>query len=278
MAPIVPFVTDEIYTNLTGEESVHLSDYPVSDESKYNDTIEQRMDLVRDLISLGRNAREEAKIKVRQPISEVIIDAKNEEIIGDMTNLICEELNVKNVIFESDLSKYMNFNVKPNFKEVGKILGSKIKLFQDVLTKLSIEEVNNLRNGKIVEVLLDDDKFSVNNTMVDIRVESKEGFNSTYEGNNFIVLNTSLTKELINEGLARETVSKIQQIRKNNGFDVADRVKVYYESDDGYTKDITDFVEFVKDETLALEFIKTDGLDEEYDVNDYKVKFKVERI
>jgi len=278
MAPIVPFVTDEIYTNLTGEESVHLADYPEVDESKYNDMIEEKMDLVRNLISLGRNAREEAKIKVRQPISEVIIDVKNENIIGDMTNLICEELNVKNVMFETDLSKYMNFIVKPNFKEVGKILGSKIKLFQEVLSKLTLDEINNLRNELEVVVSLDGEEFKVNNTMVDIRVESKEGFNSTYEGNNFIVLNTTLTSELINEGLARETVSKIQQIRKNNGFDVADRVRVYYESDDEYTKDITDFVEFVKDETLALEFIKTEGLNEEYDVNDYKVKFKVEKI
>ena len=277
MAPIVPFVTDEIYRNLTDEESVHLADYPVCDETKFNDLIEEKMDLVRDLISLGRNAREEAKIKVRQPISEVIIDAKNESIIGDMANLICEELNVKEVIFESDLSKYMNFIVKPNFKEVGKVLGPKIKLFQDVLTKLTLDEINNLRNGLEVIVSLDGEEFSVLNNMVDIRVESKEGFNSTYLGNNFIVLNTNLTKELVNEGLARETISKIQQIRKNNGFDVADRVRVYYESNDDYEIDITDFVDFVKDETLALEFIRTTGLDCEYDVNDYKVKFKVEK-
>ena len=278
MAPIVPFVTDEIYRNLTDQESVHLADYPECDESKFNDKIEERMDLIRDLISLGRNAREEAKIKVRQPISEVIIDAKNENIIGDMTSLICEELNVKEVIFESDLSIYMNFNVKPNFKEVGKVLGSKIKLFQEVLTKLTLDEINNLRNGLEVLVELDGEEFKVLNNMVDIRVESKEGFNSTYLGNNFIVLNTNLTKELVNEGLARETVSKIQQIRKNNGFDVADRVKVYYESDDNYETDMTDFVEFVKDETLALEFVRTTGLDSEFDVNDYKVKFKVEKI
>ena len=278
MAPIVPFVSDEIYRNLTDEESVHLSDYPNYDESMYNDKIEEKMDLVRDLISLGRNAREEAKIKVRQPISEVIIDAKNKDIIGDMTNLIEEELNVKNVIFEINLGKYMNFIVKPNFKEVGKILGSKIKLFQEALAKLTLEEVNELRNDNEITITLDGEEFKVNNTMVDIRVESKEGFNSTYSGNNFIVLNTTLTKELINEGLARETVSKIQQIRKNNGFDVADRVKIYYESNDEYADNLNDFVEFVKEETLALEFIKTTGLDEIYDVNDYKVGFKVEKI
>ena len=278
MAPIVPFVTDEIYRNLTGEESVHLAQYPVCNESMYNDKIEEKMDLVRDLISLGRNAREEAKIKVRQPISEVIIDDKNKKIIGDLTNLIEEELNVKNVVFETDLSKYMNFIVKPNFKEVGKLLGSKIKLFQDVLAKLTLDEVNKLRNGEEIVVNLDGEEFTVNNTMVDIRVESKDGFNASYEGNNFMVLNTTLTKELVNEGLARETVSKIQQIRKNNGFDVADRVKVHYESDEGYTEDMKDFVEFVKDETLAIEFVKTTGLDEMYDVNEYKVGFRVEKI
>ena len=118
----------------------------------------------------------------------------------------------------------------------------------------------------------------VNNTMVDIRVESKEGFNSTYSGNNFIVLNTTLTKDLINEGLARETVSKIQQIRKNNDFDVADRVRVYYDGSEEYTKDIEDYIEFVKEETLAVEFIKDTCLTDIYDINDYKVGFKVEKI
>ena len=278
MAPIVPFVTDEIYRNLTGEESVHLADYPEVDESMYNDLIEEKMDLVRDLISLGRNAREEAKIKVRQPISEVIIDAKNKDIIGDMTNLVEEELNVKKVSFETDLGKYMNFIVKPNFKEVGKILGSRIKLFQDALTKLTIEEVNKLRNNEVVMIKLDEEDFEVTNVMVDIRVESKEGFNASYEGNNFIILNTALTKELINEGLARETVSKIQQIRKNNGFDVADRVKVFYDASDEYTEDMTLFVEFVKDETLAVEFTRENGLEDIYDINDYKVGFRVEKI
>ena len=172
----------------------------------------------------------------------------------------------------------MNFVVKPNFKEVGKVLGSKIKLFQETLTKLSLEEVNQLRNNSTVKVDLDGEEFEVTSSMVDIRVESKEGFNSTYEGNNFIVLNTILTKELVNEGLARETVSKIQQIRKNNEFDVADRVKIYYESEDLYADSINDFASFVMDETLAIEFVRTTGLDTEYDVNDYKVKFKVEKI
>ena len=278
MAPISPFITEEIYRNLTGCESVHLADYPEADKTKYQDKIEEKMDLVRDLISLGRNAREEAKIKVRQPISEVIIDSKNKSVIGDLVDLIKEELNVKEVVFEDNLATYIKFIVKPNFKEVGKILGPKIKEFQEVLSKLSIDEVNKLRNDEKTVVVLSGEEFTIESGMVDIRVESKEGFDATYKDNNFIVLNTVLTDELINEGLARETISKIQQIRKNNGFDIADRVKVYYEGDNKYTEAIKEFIPVIMDETLAVEFNQGNNLIDSYDINEYTVKIRVDKI
>ena len=278
MAPISPFITEEIYRNLTGCESVHLADYPEADKTKYQDKIEEKMDLVRDLISLGRNAREEAKIKVRQPISEVIIDSKNKSVISDLVDLIKEELNVKEVVFEDNLATYIKFIVKPNFKEVGKILGPKIKEFQEVLSKLSIDEVNKLRNDEKTVGVLSGEEFTIESGMVDIRVESKEGFDATYKDNNFIVLNTVLTDELINEGLARETISKIQQIRKNNGFDIADRVKVYYEGDNKYTEAIKEFIPVIMDETLAVEFNQENNLIDSYDINEYTVKIRVDKI
>ena len=277
IAPISPFITDEIYRNLTGLESVHLADYPIADKSMYQDKIEIRMDLVRELISLGRNAREEAKIKVRQPISEVIIDKKNEKVISDLVDLIKEELNVKEVVFEKNLTTYINFIVKPNFKEVGKVLGPKMKEFQDCLTKLSSTDIDKLKNNESIKITLSKEEFEVLPSMVDIRVEAKEGFNATYKGNNFIVLNTSLSEELLNEGLARETVSKIQQIRKNNNYDIADRINVYYESSEEYTKCISDFVEFIKEETLAIKFLPAKNLQDSYEINEYNVKLKVER-
>ena len=276
-APIIPYITEEMYRNLTGLESVHFSDFPKYDKKLIDDSIEERMDLVRNLISLGRNVREEAKIKVRQPISEVILDGKKEAIIGDLVDLVKEELNVKNVRFENNLSEYINFVIKPNFKEVGKVLGPKIKLFQEELTKLNNDDKLALINGTNVTIKLDNEDLEVTPSMIDIRVESKEGFNSSYEGDNFIVLNTTLTKELVNEGLARETISKIQQIRKNNGFDIADRVVVSYESNDEYAENIKDFTKFIQDETLAIEFNRVDNLTDEYDINEYKVKFKVEK-
>ena len=118
-APIIPYTTEEIYKNLTGEESVHLADFPKYDESLINESIEVKMDLVRDLISTGRYVREETKIKVRQPISECLIDGKYETILGDLVGLINEELNVKKVTFVDDLSTYMDVVIKPNFKVCG---------------------------------------------------------------------------------------------------------------------------------------------------------------
>ena len=277
-APIIPYVTEEIYRNLTGDESVHFTDYPKYDSSLIDSEIEERMDLVRNLISLGRNVREEAKIKVRQPISEVILDGKKEKIIGDLVDLIKEELNVKDVKFAKKLDNYINFIVKPNFKEVGKVLGPKIKLFQETLADLKVNDKIKLGNNKSVKISLDGEEFVVTPEMVDIRVESKEGFNASHEGDNFIILNTTLTGDLINEGLARETISKIQQIRKNNNFDIADRVVVSYEANKEYTDSIKDYLDFIKDETLALEFNEVSNLTDEYDINEYKVKFKVAKV
>ncbi len=277
IAPIAPYVSEEVYTALTGMESVHLADFPKTDLSLVNDKIENKMDLVRDLISLGRNAREEVKIKVRQPISEVLLDGKNKDLIGDLDELIKEELNVKEVTYISDLSKYMNFEVKPNFKIVGKIFGPKIKLYGEELTKLSSEDVSFIQNGEAVTVTVDGELFDVTSEMVDIRVSAKEGYDVAKEGNNFIILNTNLTDELINEGIARELISKVQNLRKQRDFDVADRIKLYYESDDKFDVVVKDFGEMIKKETLSIELIKKDNLTEEFDLNGLYVKLDVEK-
>ena len=254
-----------------------VADYPKCDESKINELIESRMDLVRDLISLGRNVREETKIKVRQPISEVILDGKNEEVISDLVDLIKEELNVKEVVFENDLSTYMNFNVKPNFKEVGKVLGPKIKLFQEELSKLELNNINKLKNEEVVTIKLDGEDFNIEPNMVDIRVESKEGFTSSYEGNNFIVLNTTLTSELIDEGIARELVSKVQNLRKEKDFNIIDRIDILYSKDETLEKVLNDFSEFIKKETLCDNFVAKEDLTTEYNLNGVVVKLDVER-
>ena len=277
MAPIVPFVTDEIYTNLTGEKSVHLSNFPKYNENMIDEHIESRMDLVRSLISIGRNVREEVKIKVRQPLSEALLDGKNKELINDLLPLISEELNIKEVKFVDNLSEYMNLSVKPNFKVAGKIFGPLIKELQSSLEKLSTEEIMQLQNGQNITLTFGNETRDITPDLVDIRISSKEGFDVGTENNNFIILETTLTEDLICEGLARETISKVQQIRKNNGFEVTDRVVIYYEGDSEYQKRIEKYYEFIMKETLATKIEPCKDLTDVYDINDYKVKFLVEK-
>ena len=275
-APIIPFTTEELYRNLTGEKSVHLSDFPKYNEEYINEEIETKMDLVRDLISLGRNVREEAKIKVRQPISEVIIDGKNKEIIADLVDLIKEELNVKEVVFKDDLSEFMSLSVKPNFKEVGKLLGSKMKEFTTVLVNLTIDEVNSLNNGENITIKLDGSDFVVEPYMVEIRYNAKEGFNVATLNNNFIILNTTLTDELIEEGIARELISKVQNLRKERDFNIIDRITLYYNCDEEVEKAINNFNEFIKGETLSVEIIKKDNISNKVDLNGHETFIDVE--
>lgn len=278
IAPIVPFVADEIYVNLTGEESVHLADYPQYDKKMVQETIEKKMDLVRELISLGRNAREEVKIKVRQPLSEVILDGKNEDLIGDLVQLIKEELNVKTVTFVSDLSVYMNFEVKPNFKICGKMFGPHIKEFQQKLTTLSDEDIATLNDNGSIKMEIDHEEVEVVPEMVEIRISSKEGFNASHEGNQFIVLNTTLTEELLHEGVVRELISKVQNLRKAKDFDISDRIHLYYHANSDFEEAIREFKELIQDETLAITMESKENSGEVYSLNGIDVQFDIEKV
>lgn len=275
-APIIPFTTEEIYRNLTNSESVHLTDYPTYDESLINEKIEEKMDLIRDLISLGRNVREEAKIKVRQPINEVVLDGKNETIIGDLVDLIKEELNVKNVIFENNLGKYMNYSVKPNFKVAGPIFGANMKLFTETLANLSVEEIEKLNSGNKIQLTVADKEYDVTRELVDIRISSKEGFNVAEENNNFIILDIELTEDLIKEGIVRELISKVQNLRKEKDFEITDRITLYVSSDEYVLSVIDEYKDMIQNEVLALEIINKDNLSYEVDLNGNQAFIDVE--
>ena len=277
IAPVVPFVTDEIYTKLTGENSVHLAEYPKYDEKLIDEHVEERMDLVRSLISIGRFVREETKIKVRQPLSEALLDGKNKDLISDLVPLIQEELNIKEVVFVEDLNEYMNLSVKPNFKTVGKVFGPLIKEFQTKLESLSADEISTLQKGGSITMEIGGEEKEITLDMVDIRISSKEGFNVGMENNNFIILDTTLTDELILEGIAREMVSKVQQLRKNKDFNVADRITLYYNGDEEVDKCVESFAEYIKNETLSLDIVKKDNLTEKCDLNGHDCYIDVER-
>ena len=278
IAPIVPFISEELFSSLTDEESVHLADFPQFDEEKINDKIENRMDLVRDLVTLGRAAREEAKIKVRQPLSKVIIDGKYKKIISDLSDLIIEELNVKEVIFEDDLSQFMNFELKPNFREVGKLLGSKVKSFSKYLNSVDAKKLlDDLENGP-VKIEIDGEEIEINKDYVLVNIKSKKGFDVNMANNIFVILDTELNEELINEGYVREFISKIQQFRKKLDLDVLDNIEISFVSDKEVTEALFNDEEFIKSETLAKKIEEKDQGGEESSLNGHPVKINIKKV
>ncbi len=278
IAPFAPFLSDEIYTNLTGEETVHIAYFPKADETLIDKGVEERMDLVRALVTLGRGTREKEKIKVRQPLGEVLVDGKYESIISDLTDLIKEELNVKEVKFEKELDKYMNFSLKPNFRAAGPVLGSKVKAFGGAMAKVNAAEfVAKMEAEGKVAIELDGESFDVTKDLVDIRIAAKEGFAVAMENNIFTILDTTLTDELIDEGLARELISKVQQMRKQKDFEMMDNITITIEADDAVKAAVAKHADYIQKETLAVAI--ADGeVAEKFDLNGHKTGIAVERV
>lgn len=274
IAPFAPFISDEMYIKLTGEETVHLSKFPEVQDSLISDKEEERMSLVKSLVNLGRSTRENENLKVRQPLSSVLVDGAYEDKIYDLLPLIEEELNVKKVIFEKNLDKYMNFSVKPNFKEAGPVLGKNVKKFGSVLRKVDpLEVINHAKEGKL-KIKLDDELLDIPENFLDIRITAKEGFVVGMDNNLFTILDTKLTPELVEEGLVREFISKIQQLRKQNDFEMMDKIEIEYSADDEVKKAILDNKEFIMKETLANSIEESKDL-EIFDLNTHKTGIKV---
>lgn len=276
LSPMVPFLTEEIFNNLTREESVHLSFLPKLDESLISLELEEKMDLVRKVVTLGRASREDAKIKVRQPLKEILLEKSLESKIGDLVELIKEELNIKEVVFTDDLSEFMNYELKPDFKVAGKILGSKIKDFGNKLREVNPKEfVEKLENGR-VSLELNGEETQILREYVEVRISSKEGFDISMDSGIFVILDTALNQELIQEGYMREFVSKVQQLRKNSGFEVTDEIEVEYETSDEVFESIEKFKEEISTEILAKKLERKTGLNqEEVELNDKNIKIKL---
>ena len=276
-APITPFISDEIYTKLAGEESVHLANFPDVCENLINEEIEEKMDLVRDICSLGRDARETANIKVRQPISEVILDEKIEDIIGNLDDIIKEELNVKNITYKHDMTAYLTYSLKPNFKVLGKKLGSKIKVLQEQLKTVSSADALKTRS-ELVTIKLDGEDFTLDSLNTILTIEVKEGYQASSDSKTCVVLNTNLTEDLILEGLAREMVRTVQSLRKEQDLIITEHIKIYYSGDIDIDHMLNSYKDYVQNETLAEEIIKKELESIDYDLNGHNVKIKIERL
>lgn len=234
------------------------------------------MDLIRDICSLGRDARETANIKVRQPISEVILDSSIKNIIGNLDSIIKEELNVKELSYKDDMTDYLTYSLKPNFKVLGKTLGSKIKVLQEQLKTLPSEEALKTQNESIT-IKLEGENFTLDAQNTILSIEVKDGYQASSDNKTCVVLNTNLTESLILEGLAREMVRTIQSLRKEKDFVITDHINVYYNGDTDIDHMLDTYKDYVENETLANKIEKQEVNSEEYDLNGHPIKIEVEK-
>ena len=267
-----------MYHNLTDGESVHLEMLPELDESLIDEKLEEKMDLVRKIVTLGRSSREDAGIKVRQPLSEILLDKSHETLLQDVLSLIKDELNVKEVVFSDDLSKYMNFELKPNFKVAGSILGKNVGALAKELKSLDSKDLLDRLEESLVVMKLNGEDVEIKKEYIEVRISSKEGFDITMDKNIFVILDTELTPELRDEGYMRELVSKVQQQRKQNGYEVTDEIEISVDTDDETFKSFENFKDEIMEETLATKLIREKLDVDEQELNDRKVKFVLKRV
>ncbi len=276
-APITPYLTEEIYQNLTEKESVHLELFPKVNNDLIDAVSEKRMDLVRDICSLGRFAREEANIKVRQPIQNMILPEENKELIGELEVVIKEELNVKELEYIKDMTKYLDYIIKPNFKVLGKTLGPKIKLLQEKLNQLTTEDIKNVEKIGF-EIDLDGEKLLLTKENTLITLKQKEGYASSSNNVTCVVLNTTLSNELLLEGYAREFVRVIQAMRKEKDLVITDNINIKYNGDIKLDEMMSTFEEYIKGEVLGINIVKDDSLVNNIKLNELDAIIEIEKV
>ena len=268
-APFVPFITEDIYQNLVfgldenAPESIHLCTWPQVDENAINKDLEKEMDLAYTIVKLGRSARNGANIKNRQPLSKMLISTDSlPEYYGD---IITDELNIKEVSFGADLSKYVNFEIKPNLPVLGRAYGKMIPgIRREIAARNQMELAQAIQNGETVTINVDGIEIELNKENLLVTMQGLEGYAFAGEGSIGVVLDTNISEELREEGHVREMISKIQNMRKDSGFEVADKIKLYVAGNEMLEGVINKFADTIKKETLTQEI----AFNEEYNYNE----------
>ena len=282
-APFVPFMTEEIYQNLvtnldkTAPESIHLCDFPVANEDYIDEKLEENMETVLEIVTLGRACRNVSGMKNRQVLSKAYVESKK-KLDEDYYYIIKEELNVKELEFVDDASSFVSYNVKPNLKTVGPKFGAILpKINQMLRMGDGTAYVRELKeNGK---VLLEIGEAKVELLEEDLLIETtkSEKYISMQEDDMIVVLNIELTPELIEEGFVRELISKIQNLRKESGFEVQNHIEIYYSGNDKLAEIIERNKNEIADDTLA-DKIEAGVGENELDINGEKVMLKLVRL
>ena len=284
-APFVPFISEEIYQNLVvgldknAPESVHLCLWPEFDGNLVDEKLEKEMDLTYKIVKLGRSARNSVNIKNRQPLSEMLISVKN--IPEYYSDIIKDELNVKNVVLGADMKEFVSFEIKPNLPVLGKQYGKLIPRIKQEIAKFNqMDLAVKVQEGKIEYIEIDDNQIALSKENLLVTMQGKEGFAFAGEGEMGVVLDTHITEELRVEGIVREILSKVQNMRKDRGFEVLDRINIYVSNNSEIEEIIKRFETDIKHDTLADNiYYNVDSKNYvETPINGEKILFDVEVI
>ncbi len=290
-APFVPFITEEIYQNLVkvpypdAHESIHLCDFPEVNEGLIDKSLEHKMQLARKIVELGRAARNKAKIKNRQPLRKILVQLKNPEdeaLLLNLSDIIKDELNIKEIEYISVAEKYFTYTVKPRFDLLGPKYG---KLMSAIARKIAAAKpadlINTAREKGEVVLNVDDTQIKITQNELDIRAQDREGFCAEGENGYYVVLDTTITHELMLEGMARELTSKIQNMRKEAGFEVEDKIYLYYSGDDVIDEVMAKHGKEIQADTLAISAEKispsSKNHTKKWNINDHKVEIGVKK-
>ncbi len=284
-APMIPFMTEDIYQNLVrsinknAPESIHLCDYPECKEEWIDKQLEQDMEEVLDVVVLGRACRNTANIKNRQPIGTMYVKAE-QELSDFYKDIIEDELNVKSVTFTQDVRNFTSYNFKPQLKTLGRRFGKNINAVKEILAGLdgnkAMDELNE-KGTLTIQVAGVDEALTEEDLLIE--AAQMEGFVSESDHGVTVVLDTSLTPELIEEGFVLEIISKLQTMRKEAGFEVMDRIYAYADGNDKIARILEDNAETVKEKVLAENIIlgDVDGYVKEWNINGETVTLAVEK-
>ena len=267
-SPFVPFITDAIWQNLRTKddpESVHLADFPAAEERRRDRNLEFRMEAVRHAVSMGRALRSQYNIKVRQPLRTVELVTRNSEekkVLLEMEDIIREELNVKNVVFRDNEEDLVEYEAKANFRVLGKELGKDMKLTAEKISALSQKEIQGILEGATLSIEITGGKsVDITTEKLDIRRLEKANLKVLNEGTLTVGLDTEITGELLKEGDVRDLVRGVQNLRKESGLEVTDRIVLSLGGSERLKSAWEAFTDYVSSETLASRVVWADGKD-----------------
>ncbi len=283
-APYVPFITDEIYQNLvvgldsSAPESVHLCSWPEVEEQNIDSKLEEEMDLAYKIVKIGRSARNSVNIKNRQPLSEMLISVRS--LPEYYSDIVKEELNVKKVVLGADMKDYVHFEVKPNLPVLGKKYGKLIPRIKEEIAKLNqMDLAVKVQNGGTEYIQIGDEQIELFSENLLITMQGKEGFAFSGSGEIGVVIETTITEELREEGMLREVLSKVQNMRKDRGFEVLDRINLFIYGNEYVEKIVKKFENTIKHDTLTNKIIYDEKTEtaEEVSLNGEKTWMDVQR-